>query len=100
MVNPEVKGRSAFHTATWVAGAEDLRCPGSRGTLASQRGTREYLEKRTDGDYSESIELMRKREADLKQRIEQLEKGMLTPPRPVMPVVPSGRPLPKPPVRD
>ena len=43
---------------------------------------------------------MRKCEADLKQRIEQLEKGMLTPPRPRMPVVPSGRPLPKPPVRD
>ena len=62
--------------------------------------TRKNFEKRTDGDYSQVIELMRKREADLKQRIEQLEKGMLTPPRPRMPVVPSGCPLPKPPVRD
>ncbi len=79
-----------------------------RELLATTVKGRERLEKQRDETTDPQVREWRsaliarakETEADYQRRIERLERGILNPTTPVMPLVPSERTPPKPPIRD
>lgn len=72
---------------------------GARELLEVTRDLRKDLEQRTNGDYSEDIAQLKKREAQIQGMIDQMEHKLRNPPPavvPLMPIIPREGPKPPP----